>query len=99
MPGYDNVTGTEDTSNMQIQLEASNDKRMGNYANFFTVSNGERISILDCFCIDIVLESEEGELRRGILTSRILMDASSVIKLRDALSEHIDRCGWDSVDV
>lgn len=98
MATYENVTGSEDTSNMEIQLEASNDKRMGNYANFFTVSNGERISVLDCFCIDMVLGNEEGEVRRGILTSRILMDAPSVVKLRDMLTEHINRCGWDSIN-
>ena len=66
----------DQTVNAQINLEASADDRKGRYANFFTISNGDRIAILDCFLIDIAAESEEGQLRGGILTSRVLMDVA-----------------------
>lgn len=84
----------DQTVNAQINLEASADDRKGKYANFFTISNGDRIAILDCFLIDIAAESEEGQLRSGILTSRVLMDVAGVVQLRDMLNDHIEKNGW-----
>ncbi len=81
-------------TNAQINLEASADDRKGRYANFFTISTGDRVSMLDCFLIDVVAESDDGQIRNGVLTSRVLMDAASAVQLRDMLSEHIEKNGW-----
>lgn len=83
---------------MNINLEALSEDRKGHFANFFTASNSERVMILDCFLIDLVGNTDEGQARNGILTSRILMDATAAIQLRDMLSSHIERNGWTSDD-
>lgn len=83
---------------MNINLEALSEDRKGHFANFFTASNSERAVILDCFLIDLVGNTDEGQARNGILTSRILMDATAAIQLRDMLSSHIERNGWTSDD-
>lgn len=83
---------------MNINLEALLEDRKGHFANFFTASNSERVMILDCFLIDIADNTDEGQAKNGVLTSRILMDAAAAIQLRDMLSSHIERSGWTSND-
>lgn len=80
-------------SNSRISLEAAPEERKGRYANFFTISTGDRIAALDCFLIDVVTADDEGPIRNGILASRVLMDTTAVVQLRDMLSEHIKKNG------
>ena len=83
----------------EVQLNASADDRKGHYANFFLISEGERVVILDCFLLDLIRESDDKRFTGGVLSSRILMDQASTILLRDALSEHIEKNGWNTSNV
>ncbi len=84
----------ENAVNSRISLEAAAEDRRGRYANFFTISTGDRIAVLDCFLVDVVAADDEGPIRSGVLTSRVLVDATAVVQLRDMLSEHIEKNGW-----
>lgn len=93
MQNSEQVDGTVES---RMELEAVVEDRKGNFANFFIASNAGNIVLLDCFLIDAVGATEDGgEIRHGMLTSRVVTDRDSFIQLRDMMSNHISANGWE----
>lgn len=62
--------------------------RTGSYANLVSISSGEREEIVNFILVD---EVKEGERLSGVLTARVIMSTQTLIELRDAITNHLEK--------
>lgn len=73
--------------NMVGEMES----RRGAYANFSTVKTVKDEVVVDFSFIDDIHIGSEGEVRDGILVSRIVMTPQAAASLADAIAKHLGK--------